>query len=121
MHMYGAPLKSIWATFLLYHKKDIQVVSGIALFARQPHRVAADGIRQTIHRAVGHDTIQRGRAHTVACHLPLLREQARRRYRGVVRRQTEVAIGEHISHYEKLQDSVCTIKTISETTLRRYP
>lgn len=60
--------------------------------ARQPQRIAANGIRQAIHRAVGHDTIQRGRAHTVARHLPLLRKQARRRCRGVVRRQVENAI-----------------------------
>ena len=67
-----------------------------ACFAGQPHRVAADGIRQTIHRAVGHNTIQRGRAHTVARHLPLLREQARCRCRGVVRRQAEIAISNEI-------------------------
>ena len=62
----------------------------------QPHCVAADGIGHAVHRSVGHDTIQRGRAHTVARHLPLLREQARRRCRGVVRRQAEIAIGNEI-------------------------
>ena len=71
--------------------RDIYVRRG--RLAGQAHCVAADGIRQTIHRAVGHDTVQRGRAHTVARHLPLLREQARRRCRGVVRRQAEVAVG----------------------------
>ena len=62
----------------------------------QPHRVAADGIRHVIHRSVGHDAIQRRGAHTVARHLPLLREQSRRRCRGVVRRQAEIAIGNEI-------------------------
>ena len=74
--------------------RDIYVRCG--RLAGQTHCVAADGIRQTIHRAVGHDTIQRGRAHTVARHLPLLREQARRRCRSVVRRQAEIAISNEI-------------------------
>ena len=59
----------------------------------QPHRVAADGIRHAVHRSVGHDAIQRRGAHARARHLPLLREQSRRRRGGVVRRQAEVAVG----------------------------
>ena len=64
--------------------------------ARQTHRVAADGIRQTIHGAVGHDTVQRGSAYAVATIRPLFREQSGRAACGVVLGQAEVTVTDHI-------------------------